>query len=491
MNKIVRICLLIAMSQFLLFISSSVFGQKLKPEVVPDDVRQGLEFEHPSAKVSAWNLEDDIYMATFKEDGASGKAYFDKEGNWLKSTFSIPKNELPPAVRDYLNGNYPLSSIVVSLLQATPEERMHYYIEMKPDAFGVANSVLTFNDMGNLINRKDPEEKVAPVVEKPVKEKKEVEEKPTTQKESKPVAVKEPAPAKSAKKSKAITDEFGNEAIPETAVPELVKKELLKKAQRPEELNWFKIDDYYVAKCIYRDQKNEIFITPEGKWDKTHTYLPATSVSGNMAKHLNSFYNGWKFKQAVKETRADKNDKTLVELYEKKNIKSKLVTTAIFDKTGKLLRSIEPDATVAGSNGDENLSDKMEMALEKDPSEGVPGLVINAFKAKYPRIANPEWKESEEGDYMAIYMGARGKEVAVIGQSGTILQTQTLGRMDLIPATIESYIKKNHKGYKVDEYYAVKDLLEKKNYYKVFVSNKKTKEEKILWFTTSGQIVER
>lgn len=507
----------------------SLSGQKLKADDIPEDVRQTLEFEHPAAKVSSWIAENDMFIATFKEDGSNAKAYIRNDAQWIKTTYPVPRGELPSAITDYIKKNYPTYTYASTQLQTTPNEKMHYYIEIKPE--GVASgegSTLTFNDVGQLMVRKDPAGFVDPTKapEKPVQETaqkagtgtakkpaatttkapaKAPEPKKNAQKpEPKPVATK-PAPepkapkeekAKKEKPVKPVFDEFGNEALPASQIPAAVTKELTKKIQRPEELNWFKIDTFYVAKCKYRDQKNEVFITPAGKWEKTYIHIPKESVTGNMAKHLDSFYRGWRFNKAVKELRADKQDKTMVEIYEKDNWKDKLVTTVIFDKTGKLIRSIDPNYTIEGQEEDFDTDGDLEKYYEKmsmgmgDANQGIPTEIVNAFKSKNPKVNNPEWSRDDDGNYLASYMGARGKEISVIGQSGTLLQTQNQGRPELIPESIQNYIKQNHKGFKVDDYFAVRDILEKKNYYKVDISNKKTKEQETLWFTTAGKIVD-
>lgn len=231
--------------------------------------------------------------------------------------------------------------------------------------------------------------------------------------------------------------------------------------------------------------------------EKTLINLPEESVTGNMQKHLNAFYIGWKFKQATKELRADKQDMTIVEIYEKENWKSKMYTTVMFDKTGKLIRSIDPNYSLDGRKNvaeeDNDLNEyyaKMDMTIDNNNSDKIPPEIINVFKAKYPRITNAQWSQDEDGNYLATYLGTRGKEICVIGQSATILQTQTLGNIETLSENIKNYVKEKHKGFKVKEYYAVKDLMEKRNSYKVIINNKKTGIEEILWFTTGGLLIE-
>ncbi|MDR2979887.1 MAG: hypothetical protein LBV02_05570 [Bacteroidales bacterium] len=524
MKKTVRILLLLAVFQLFMFSQFSVFAQKLKPDDVPDDVKQSLEFEYPSAKVSAWTLENNNFVATFKDAGSTGKATFKNDGTWMSTTYAIPRSELPSAITGYVTTTYPLFLISLSQLRETPNEKIHYYIEVKRDGVGQSVSSLTFNDVGNLLTRNDPPDFVDPLEEKQTEEKpvtttkqpaaKQPAEKPAPKPAAekpapKPVAEKpvpKPTPVKEVEEEKEgkkrekpikpVFDQYGNQALNSKEVPDLASKGLLKKIPRPEKLNWFKIDTFYVAKCVYREQNNEVFLTSKGVWEKTYVELDEVKITGNMLKHLNSFYRGWKFKSAVKEVRADKNDLTMVEVYERKNIKSKLITTVIFDKVGKLVRSIDPDyelgnqETVSSEDPDlEKHYEKMAMGMETNTNDDVPVEISNAFKAKYPRITNPTWGRDEDGNYLATYMGTKGKEICVIGQSGTVLQIQTIGNIDLLSSNIQNYIKQNHKGYKVDEFYAVKDLLSKKNFYKVIIINKKIDDEQVLWFDTAGKPV--
>jgi hypothetical protein len=596
MEKRLRILGLIALTWLFLFSQNSLFSQKLKIEDIPDDIIQTLDYEHPGAKVSTWELENNIFVATFKEDGSIGKIYISNSGKWLKTTYSIPKTELPSAITEYIKNKYQFYTISVALLQETPDEKMHYYIEAKPDGMGMQSSILTFNEVGALIKRTDPEgfvdskkeaenkaetpaqkqsasktastpssketpqktgakatDKTEPAQAsnkttskpdtKPTTTSKPTTttstskpttttstSKPTTTTTSKPAtttSTSKPAttttttskPAttttttskpttktsepqkeektKKGKDTKPIVDEQGNSAISQTEVPPAVVTALTKKVQRPEDLNWYKIDTFYVAKCIAKMQKNDIYFTSQGVWEKTLINLPEESVTGNIQKHLDAFYRGWKFKQATKELHADKQDITIVEIYEKENWKSKMFTTVIFDKTGKLIRSIDPTYSLDGRNNvakeDNDLNEyyaKMDMSIDNNNTDKIPPEIINAFKAKYPRITNAQWSQDDDGNYLATYLGARGKEICVIGQSATILQTQMSGNIETLPESINNYVKEKHKGFKVKEYYAVKDLMEKRNTYKVIINNKKTGAEETLWFTTAGIIIE-
>ena len=598
--KTIRLSL-IALMAFLLAAITPLHGQKLKPDAVPEEVKQTMDFEYSNVKILYWELIDGVYIANFKEDNSPGKCYITKNGQWQKTVYPVPRAELPSAITDYVNQNFANYTIAVSQLQEMPNVRIHYYIEAKPEGVGYEPSLLTFNEVGTLKERHDPanfDKEAKSVVDpkavakpatasasgaaagkatasnstgKPAQSSSTASKpaanngkpatsstasnagkatsttgkpassqstgKPTqsSSSASKPAsntgkpatsstasnagkatsttgktassqsASKPSTPAtannskpKKEKEEKPVYDERGNKAIDANSVPANIKATLSKKVQRPEELHWFKVDTFYVANFIAREQKNEVFIGPSGVWVKTFTVLPEVSVSGNMAKHLQTYYKGYRFKNAIKETRADKKDVVMVEIYEKDNWKQKLVTTFYFDKTGKLLRTVDPDYELGGGqskekNEDESLEkyyEKMNMSNKSDDNSNIPKDVLNAFKAKYPHVTGVTWAETSDGSYSASYYGTRGKEICIINSYGTITETMTLGNPDNLLSSISSYIKQNYKNNKIVEYYAVKKIIDKKNFYKVIIADKKTKVEQELWFTTSGKFVE-
>lgn len=595
--KTIRLSL-IALMAFLLTAITPLHGQKLKPDAVPEEVKQTMDFEYSNVKILYWELSDGVYIANFKEDNSPGKCYITKNGQWQKTVYPVPRAELPSAITDYVKQNFSNYSIAVSQLQEMPNVRIHYYIEARPEGVGYEPSILTFNEVGVLKERHDPanfDKEAKSVVDpkaaakpaaasasgaaagkatasnntgkpaqssstagkpaantgkpatsstasnagkttsttgKPAQSSSSASKpansgKPTTsstasnagkttsttgkpassQSASKPTtsaasSASKPATAsnskpKKEKEEKPVYDERGNKAIDANSVPAAVKTALSKKAQRPEELHWFKVDTFYVANFIAREQRNEVFITKSGLWEKTFTVLPEASVSGNMAKHLQTYYKGYRFKNAIKETRADKQDVTMVEIYEKDNWKQKLVTTFYFDKTGKLLRTVDPNYEMGGQPKekaeDESLEkyyEKMNMSNKTENNDNIPKDVLNAFKAKYPHVTGVTWAETNDGSYSASYYGTRGKEICIINSYGTITETMTLGNPDNLLSSISSYIKQNYKNNKIVEYYAVKKILDKKNFYKVIIADKKTKVEQEIWFTTSGKFVE-
>ena len=538
-NKILFI-LLLSVIQIITFKSNTIFAQKLKPSDVPADVVQTLEEQYSYVKVTGWQKDGENYIANIKDGATAGKVYLSAAGEWIRTLFTVPTSELPSSITDYVKANYPDFVISVSCLEEKEDENTHYYLEVKPDGVGMKSSVLTFASTGQnkLLSRTDPEGFQDPTVKQPDKleqakaaaaerqaekaeaAKREAEEKAAAEKAAKEAAkspsAKQPStaskpatasskpsePQKEAKPKKekpepVVKDEHGNIAIKANTVPEVVSKALVKKVLHPAELNWFLVDSMYIARCLNQGKKTAVYITPAGVWEKTLTVMPEESVSGLMAKHLNDFYPNWRFKNAVKEQRADKDDKMMVEFYEKANYKAKLVTTVFFDKAGKLIRTIDPDYELGGGTQDSGEDDalnkyyeKMNMELDDDDAASVPENVKAAFKLKYPKVNNVEWREGDYMEYQAIFYTTRGKEICVFNNYGEIVETWVMGKNDNLSATIQDYLKKEYKNYKLKEFYSVKRLADKLNAYKVIIVDKKTQEEQELWFNLSGKPIE-
>jgi hypothetical protein len=222
---------------------------------------------------------------------------------------------------------------------------------------------------------------------------------------------------------------------------------------QPVDLVWNKKEDYYVAECKIKDQKNEFYFTSEGVWEKTYTDLSEDAVTGPMMKHLSQNYKGYRFITAIKETRADKQDKFLVEFYEKANVKAQTSTTVVFDKLGRILKTYKPENEAPS----DNYAKLNQETISEKPNE-IPTLAIDAFKLKYPKITGVEWSEDDEGYFLASYFGVRGKEIVVMEGNGSMLEIRSQANMDNINSNIKDYVKKNHKGYQISEYYTVRGL---------------------------------
>ncbi|MCQ2285494.1 MAG: PepSY-like domain-containing protein [Bacteroidales bacterium] len=396
----------------LLFMSLSVsYAQKdkLTPADIPDDVMQTLDYEYPGVKVLAWTLEENNFVATFKEDGLQTKAYFSNKGEWVKTLSTISKKEIPASITDYVANNYDNYLISAVYLQRKPNTKLHYLVEAHADAIGVKSSWLTFNDQGELMERFDPE----PVAPKATSNQTAQKANVGTSSSEKKANDSAQKPEKAAKPEKTKKAEVKKEEEPiaSSSIPPIVNKALTKKVQRPEDLKWYLRDTIYMAKCTTKAQANEIYITRSGIWQKTLIELAEEQVTGNMLKHIKEYYKGYKFANASKELRADKQDKFYVSIYEKANYKQKLKTTIIFDKTGKLIKTIEADVAMGGaeeSKEDKSL-DRYYAQLDKASGEGelkakeLPSDIRSYISMNYPSYIYKSCTLVSDNDFGEIY----------------------------------------------------------------------------------------
>lgn len=428
--KIFRILFIVAVMVITCSISSSVKAQKLKIDDVPGTITQAFSSEYPAAKLSGWSLEDNNYVATFKDDGSEGNAFFKNDGTWIKTTYDIPKTEIPLSITDYVTVNYPNYEISVCNLQEMPKVSTHYYIEVRFPELGSKDlpSVLTFDYVGNLLKREDPagfvlrtDQPAAPAVPEPPAKK---PKKNTPAKEpqkadpQKEVATAEPKPEKEVakaeskpekedkkanKKDKTPADPWAKYAANEKEIPVIVTKMLKKKAPKTTDLKWFLIGETYVAKCLVRELPTEVYISKKGAWKKTISYMLEERVTSVIKKHLDTYYKGYKFSKAYKELRADKKNTVYVEFYEKKNWKKKIPTGVIFDdKTRKLIRTVDPNFE---SFEDPDLFVNTEPTAEDAEAsvEELPEAIKSYISSNYPSYKYRDYTTESDPDLGEIY----------------------------------------------------------------------------------------
>lgn len=433
--KIFRFLLIAFTLQLALGFSFTLNAQKLKTDDVPGDVTQSFTSEYPSAKLSFWALEDNQYVANFKDDGSNGKAYFQNDGTWIQTTYDVPTSEIPLSMTKYVTENYPNYEISVCRLREMPKVNTHYYLEVRfPEVGGKdAPSVLTFDYVGNLIKRQDPEgfklrtdepvhpaanasqkpEKSSNAPAKPervevVKNAQNASEKPEKIEKAKPVkeepAAKEKKPKKGKKEAEEPFDPWAKYAIAENKVPANVQKMFKKKATKPENTQWFLVGETYVGKCTVRELPVEVYISKKGAWKKTYSYMLQERITSAMVKHIETYYKGYKFIKAFKELRADKQNKVYVEFYEKKNYKKKLPTGIWFDeKTRKMIRTVDP--TFEDPFNDPDLFTNTAPSQEDIQAaiDELPSAIKSYVATNYPPYKIREADTEEDADLGEIY----------------------------------------------------------------------------------------
>lgn len=401
-------------------IHPSLYAQKLKLEDIPHAVINSFEYEYPGLKVRTWELVENQFVANFRSDGLPSKAYFSNVGEWVKTLIPIPRKELPTEIVRYVDKEYPDFVINFSSLQQIADERTHYYIEVKRDGIGQTISKLTFTDKGALMERIDPP---GFTLEDP----------------SMPESVAKAA--ERAKEAEATKEKEATSELSTSSIPPIVSKTLNKKAPRPQELKWFSVDTLFVAKCISQSKENEVYIMPDGTWIKTIIQLKEEAVTGNMQKHLKQYYKGYRFASARKVVKADKKDENIVEIYEKKNWREKLITTIIFDKSGKLLRTIDPEYAMGHNKKvkEDSDLDSYFSRVDKKRNSGsfirtqdLPSDLKSYISQNYPSYRYTSSSMIEDEDLGMIYQieikedgYGKSSEILYFNRSGVFLKQET------------------------------------------------------------------
>ncbi len=467
MKKILLFKQIICCFFFIFTFTISLYGQKKESITVPDDVLQTFEFEQPNAKKPVWSLEKGIYVVHFKSEGAAAITYIKNDGNLVKTIYEIPRASLPSAITDYIVNNYPTGKISRQELWEEPNVKIYYYIEVKPEDITQDPSNLTFSDVGKLLTKKDPVGFVAQEAKSPAA----AGGNATTQQKN-TTTTKTQAVANSTRvKKQSAAPAMANDQVAENEVPAAVKKALTKKVVRPTGVKWFKKGDTYRAELIARELPNKIFISSAGIWEKSLIEIDKSMVIGNLERHIDRYYKGAKVIKGTKEFRADKKDMIWVDVIEKKNAKAKLITTLQFDKFSKFIREIPREG-------------------EEVDQEYIPDAVKRAFEKKYPKVQGVVYSEDDEGYFLGMFFGMKGKEFLVMEGNGMIIETRVEGNMSNINPNIKGFVKSKIKGGKITEYYVVRSIVEKRNFFRVVVTEKKTGMVHTLKFATNGKIIQ-
>lgn len=438
----------------IVFLSSfGTYAQKVKSEDVPQAVKTTFANEFPNAKIKEWQLKVDQYWALYKDDGTTQTTIFDVAGTVIETRTPISKQELPGFVMEYTATEYPGFEVATCNLIQKPKTKDSYLVELKKAGVGTGgNSELSFSSDGKLLSRKDPEGFVvakkeetthqnAPKVEKNSPNKGTNKNKQTEKVAKNPNEKAETPISKANKKN-----QYPENIISENSVPPIVKKNFIKKFPKADQVKWFNKqgDTIYTIKCIFREQDNEIQYTASGKWISQKIQLDEKSVFPAVQKYLDKTYRKYEFVSCEKRVTFDKNAGGFdVKIYELKNKKKKLETTILFDKMGKLVKTIDPETSY-------------EEVTEKETSAD------RKFDQEYNNTATNVDNE---------------------GQSGTKVNQKEL------PSDITSYISANYPGMKIKSSF-LRDIDDLGMCYEVTVAREGINQEStLLIFDKMGKFI--
>lgn len=99
---------LFLLSVFSLVWCTCMYAKDLLPAQVPAPVRAYVEKNHPSAADVKWDYDEDdgVYEAEFRVDGLECKLEISPAGILVRSKQDVRAEEIPSAIRQYLDEEY-------------------------------------------------------------------------------------------------------------------------------------------------------------------------------------------------------------------------------------------------------------------------------------------------------------------------------------------------------------------------------------------------
>lgn len=325
------------------FFNNVLQAQVLKTKDVPKDAISQFKEKNPSSKASKWEMDDNQYVATFKEDKAMAKSYFTSSGEWIKTMIEVEKEDLPTNILRHVKKTYPTYSDIDNIYFVKQEgEKDSYIIDAIVQSQNII-STIKYTVTGKFISenkRELPKEVVT-----------------SNKSDSKKItADNRPLKKQSVKPKKLPPVE--PDLISEEKVPDAVKKTFKKRFMNASDVKWyFNTDDtIYRLTCVMREAKTEGFISAGGLWISTITVLEDDKLPSALYKSIDEFYSNYKIAEVKKEIRADKNDQFIIDVIEEKNKKSGHITQMYLDKNGKIIKIVDPE--IKEDNKEPEMSDK-------------------------------------------------------------------------------------------------------------------------------------
>ncbi len=135
-----------------LFVTGGVAtAQKLTVDKVPAEVRQAFMKKFPTVYNYTWEMEDQNYEVSFKLDGKEASANFDATGAWLESEFEMSKSDLPQAITDAIQRDFPDFKTEEAVKGETPEKGTFFEVKVEKSE---EEYEATYSESGTLLEKK-------------------------------------------------------------------------------------------------------------------------------------------------------------------------------------------------------------------------------------------------------------------------------------------------------------------------------------------------
>jgi len=119
---------------FLAFLLSGIIylsAQTVQPKDLPLGVQSNFKARFPEAKNAIWTKIKDIYEVKFIAKEINTEAEFSEKGEWKKTSWDIPLQYTPQAIKTYIESNYPKYKIKeVEIEETSPSSEKLYAVNI-------------------------------------------------------------------------------------------------------------------------------------------------------------------------------------------------------------------------------------------------------------------------------------------------------------------------------------------------------------------------
>lgn len=110
---------------------TTTYAQKLTADKVPANVQASFKKQFPKATKTQWEMENTDYEVEFKDNGIEYSAVYNKDGQWLSTEQEIKKAELPAAVKQAVEKEFPKAELEETEKITYPNNSMAYEMEVE------------------------------------------------------------------------------------------------------------------------------------------------------------------------------------------------------------------------------------------------------------------------------------------------------------------------------------------------------------------------
>ena len=237
------------------------------------------------------------------------------------------------------------------------------------------------------------------------------------------------------------------ESVSENDLEDIFRINLKKRIPAPESIDWFfnSNENLYFVNCLAKGQEHTVYFTERGEWLKTQTQINKKELHPSIASYISEQYKGSRIVEAYKEIDSTRMLYTVVELYEKPNIKEGLVTTIYFNKSNKAIKTVQP-----GGKQDNN-------SVPTLTQENIPAKVVQTLNRKAPRPTDVEWRF----DGNLYHAKGFSKEILHelwINDTGGLVKMKVQISQGGLNQKILQYLMAEHNGYQFVAAYKVSNM---------------------------------